>query len=141
MLMTLGGGDVPAGTGAFSGSASAGTSPRLLPGECRTGRGALQGTRDTVVTGQRYLGCFIGDADTERDWLQEKKIQVWLESAKVLAWVAHKHPQSAYAGLKKSLQQEWYFVQRVTSGVGGAFGPVEEALREIFVLELFEGLR
>ena len=59
---------------------------------------------------------------------------------KVLAGVSHKHPQSAYAGLQKSFQQEWAFVQRVTPGVGGAFGPVEEALREIFFLALFKGL-
>ena len=32
-------------------------------------------------------------------------------------------------------------MQRVTPGVGEAFGPVEEALREIFVPALFEGLR
>ena len=32
-------------------------------------------------------------------------------------------------------------MQRVTPGVGGAFVPVEEALREIFVPALFEGLR
>ena len=60
---------------------------------------------------------------------------------KVMAGVARKHPQSAYAGLKKSLQQEWAFVKRVTPEVGEAFGPVEEALREIFFPALFEGLR
>ena len=32
-------------------------------------------------------------------------------------------------------------MQRVTPGVGEALGPVEEALREIFVPALFEGLR
>ena len=60
---------------------------------------------------------------------------------KVLAGVAHQHPQSAYAGLQKSLQQEWAFVQRVTPGVGETFGPVEETLREIFVPALFIGLK
>ena len=59
----------------------------------------------------------------------------------VLAGVAHKQLQSAYAGLKKSLQQEWAFVQRVTPGVGEAFDPVEEAFWEIFVLVLFRGLK
>ena len=59
----------------------------------------------------------------------------------ILAGVAHKHPQSAYAGLQKYLQQEWDFVQRVTPGVGAAFNPVEEALREIFSPALFKGLR
>ena len=65
----------------------------------------------------------------------------WSESVKLLAGVGHKHPQSAYAGLQKFLQQEWAFVQRVTPGVREAFVPVEEALREIFVPALFEGLR
>ena len=32
-------------------------------------------------------------------------------------------------------------MQRVNPGVGESFGPVEEALREIFVLTLFESLR
>ena len=58
----------------------------------------------------------------------------------VLEGVAHNHPQSAYAGLQKPLQQEWDFIQRVTTGVGEAFGPVEESLREIFVPALFRGL-
>ena len=93
-----------------------------------------------MVTGHRYLGGFIGDADAERGWLWDK-IRGWTESVKLLAGVAHKHPQSAYAGLQKSLQQEWDFFQRVTPGVGDACGPVEEALRDIFVLALFEGLR
>ena len=32
-------------------------------------------------------------------------------------------------------------MQRVTPGVGDAFGPVEEALKEIFVPALYKGLR
>ena len=31
-------------------------------------------------------------------------------------------------------------MQRVTPGVGAAFGPVEEALQEVFVPALFQGL-
>ena len=58
-----------------------------------------------------------------------------------LAGVTRKHLQYAYAGLQKSLQQEWAFVQRVTPGIGDAIRPVEKALRETFFLYLFEGLR
>ena len=54
-----------------------------------------------------------------------------------LAGVSHKHPQSAYAGLQKSLHQEWAFVHRDTPGIGDAFGPVEKALQENFLPELF----
>ena len=57
-----------------------------------------------------------------------------------LAGVACKHPQSAYARLHKSLQQEWEFVQRITPGVGDAFGLVEEALQETFLPALFQVL-
>ena len=41
---------------------------------------------------------------------------------------------------EKYLQQEWAFVQRVTPGVGAAFGPVKEALQEVFFPALFQGL-
>ena len=89
-----------------------------------------------MVTGNRYLGGFLGNAAAEREWLEEK-VQGWKEPVAILAGVALKHPQSAYAGLQNSLQQEWAFVHRVTPGVGAAFGPVEETLREVFVPALF----
>ena len=56
-----------------------------------------------------------------------------------LAGVAHRHPHTAYEGLKKSLQQEWSFVQRVTSGIGVAFQAVEDELRDSFLMSLFQG--
>ena len=62
----------------------------------------------------------------------------WAESVRTLAGVARKHPQSAYAGLQKSLQQEWAFMQRVTPGIGDTFGPVEEEIATAFLLALFE---
>ena len=57
-----------------------------------------------------------------------------------LAGFFRNHPQSAYAVLQKSLQQEWAFVQRVNLGIGNAFGPVEKELRGTFMPALFEGL-
>ena len=51
-----------------------------------------------------------------------------------------KHLQSAYAGLQKSLQQKWAFVQRVTPGIGDDFDLVDKAVREAFFLALFQGL-
>ena len=56
---------------------------------------------------------------------------------KTLLGVTRKHRQSAYAGLQKSLQQEWEFVQLVTPGIGESFGLVEQALQEAFILEIF----
>ena len=68
-----------------------------------------------VVTGNRYLGGFVGERAAEVRSIQEK-VEGWAEFVRSLAGVARKHPQSAYAGLQKSLQQEWAFVQRVTLG-------------------------
>ena len=68
------------------------------------------------------------------------KIMGWAESVENLPGFSRKHSQSAYAGLQKSLQKEWEFVQRVTPGIGNAFGPVEKAPRETFVEVLFKVL-
>ena len=46
-----------------------------------------------------------------------------------LAGVVCHHPQTAYAGLQKSLQKEWTFVQRFTLGIGMEFQVVEDELR------------
>ena len=92
-----------------------------------------------VVMGSRYLGGFIGDGAAEKRWLA-RKVEVWAEFMGSLAGVSHKHPQSTYSVLQKSLQQEWAFIQRVTPGIGDAFCPVDKLLRETFFPALFEGL-
>ena len=111
----------------------------VAPGNVDRAEEHFRGIGIWVVTGHRYLGDFLGDAAAEREWL-EKKDHGWKELVRILAGVALNHPQSAYSGLKNSLQQEWDFVERVTPGVGAAFGPVEVALREVFVMALFRGL-
>ena len=75
----------------------------------------------------------------ETSWIKEK-VEGWAESVRTLAGVACKHPQSAYVGLQKALQQEWAFVQRVTPGIGDAFGPVEEEIKTPFIPEIFRGV-
>ena len=88
------------------------------------GRGALSGSRD-----QSGDGTLVpGGVEVERGWLKDK-IQGWTESVRILSGVAQNNPQSTYAGLQKSLQQDWAFVQRVVPGGGDAFGPVEVALK------------
>ena len=68
------------------------------------------------------------------------KVEGWEEYVGTLARVRLKHPQLDYYGLQKSLQQEWEFVQRITPGIEDALGPVEKALRETFLMALFQGL-
>ena len=70
----------------------------MAPGNIARAEEHFCGLRIRVMTGHRYLGGYIGDAEAESGWLRDK-IQGWMESIKILAVVAHKHLQSAYAGL------------------------------------------
>ena len=92
-----------------------------------------------VVTRHRYLGDFIGDRVVEKRWLAGN-ITGWGDSVETIAWVSQNHLQSVYEGLQKSIHHEWVFMQRVTPGIGNAFGLVEKALQETFVPDLFKGL-
>ena len=85
------------------------------------------------------MGGFFGDGAAQESWMDEK-VQGWADSVTTLAEVYRKHPQSAYCGLQKPLQQWWAFVQQVTPGIGDAFVLVEEVLRETFFPDLFQGL-
>ena len=111
----------------------------MAPGNVARAEEFFRGMGIKVVTGHRYLGGYIGDKEVERRWLADK-ITRWAESVETLDGVYRKHPQSAYAGLQKSILQEWEFVQRVTPGIGDTFGPVEKVLRETFVPAVFERL-
>ena len=77
-----------------------------------------------VVTRSRYLSGFIGEQESEKVWLAEK-LDGWAHPIEGLDGVTQRHVQTAYSGLKKSLQQEWAFVQHVTLYIWEALCPVE----------------
>ena len=52
----------------------------------------------------------------EREWT-EKKLKDWVTEVEAVAEVARFVPQSAYAGMQRSLPQEWTFVQRVVPNI------------------------
>ena len=81
-----------------------------------------------VVTKSRYLGGFIDDQSEEMAWI-ENKVLGWTASMELMDGVVRRHPHTSYAGIQKSIPQEWYFSQCVSPGVGEAFCPVEEALK------------
>jgi hypothetical protein len=89
-----------------------------------------------VKTGARYLGGFVGEETDRNNWLEEK-ISEWSFGVGELANLAHTHPQSAFAGLQKSLQNEWGYVQRVVEGASNLFQPLEEKLATAFLPALF----
>ncbi len=65
------------------------------------------------------------------------KIKDWAESVSELALIAKRYPQAAYAGLQKSLQQEWQFLQQVTEGLGNEFSKIALELSYTFLPALF----
>ena len=54
-----------------------------------------------------------------------EKVTGWIDLVDVLAGVARRYPQTSYAGLKISLQQEWDFFQRINLHIREVFRPVE----------------
>jgi hypothetical protein len=54
-----------------------------------------------------------------------------------LAFAALSHPQSAFAGLQKSLQHKWQFIQRVIHDTGDCFFDFEAAIADIFLPALY----
>ena len=89
------------------------------------------------AAGHRYVGGFIGSAEAQRQWLAPQ-IQKWAQGVESLARVATRFPQTAYAGLVKSLQSEWQYLQRVSPGVALSFAPVEAAITSIFLPALLD---
>jgi hypothetical protein len=87
--------------------------------------------------GHRYVGGFIGTNEARTQWL-EPMIADWVFGIKQLAKAAQRFPQAAYAGLAKSLQMEWQYLQRVLPHAGTSFLPIEEALAESFLPQLLQ---
>ena len=82
--------------------------------------------------GQRYLGGFIGSNASKVDWLGSM-VTMWVAAVETLALVAGNYPQAAYAGFTFCLQNEWQYVQRVTSDTAAHFAPLEVAIRTKFL--------
>eukprot|EP00978_Attheya_sp_CCMP212_P044410 scaffold309707_cov49-Attheya_sp.AAC.1 len=71
-----------------------------------------------ITTANRFLGRFIGEAAPQEDWVREQTA-AWAVAVTTLA--------------KKSLQQEWQFLQRVTDGISTEFQAVESSLKDDFL--------
>jgi hypothetical protein len=92
-----------------------------------------------VRSGSRYfLGDFIGSSDDQMMWIEAKVVDCTSAIADV-AFIVISHPQSAYAGLQKSLLQEWQFVQREVKGIDADFSEIKKSITDLFLPSLFAG--
>lgn len=89
-----------------------------------------------MIASCRYLSSFLGDT-TLCDALIGDKVRGWVQGIESLAAAALKFPQSAHAGLLKSYQHRWTFMQRVIPQISARFAPVEAALKDVYLTSLF----
>jgi hypothetical protein len=89
-----------------------------------------------IVTGQRFLGGYIGDIEAKQIHVQEK-IANWCEQLSTLATIAANQPQVAYSAFVKSIQHEWQFFHRVVPDIESAFEPLEVLIKTKLLPAIF----
>jgi hypothetical protein len=87
--------------------------------------------------GSCYVAGFISTDDVKREWL-EPQIKEWDTEIETLSCITKQYSQTAYAGLVKSLQIEWMYLQCILPGIEDIMAPLEEAIQKIFLPALFE---
>jgi hypothetical protein len=107
------------------------------PAEQAPARQHMAGFAFQYVEGHRYVGGFIGTPESREAWLQPQ-VADWIHGVEQLAQVAKRYPQTAYAGLAKSLQMEWQYLQRVLPDSSTSFAAVEDALATTFLPALLQ---
>ena len=90
----------------------------------------------TIVTVSQYLRGLIRETENQDTWLRER-VWDWTDIITTMARFVRQHLQSPHAGLKNSLQQQWYFVQRATQVLREDFDLVEISLQEELILAIF----
>ena len=61
--------------------------------------------RFRVCTGARYLGGYIGDDKSKRDWLRERTL-TWERNINKISKSTGKYPQESYAALVHAIQSD-----------------------------------
>ena len=79
--------------------------------------------------GKRFLGSFVGCGTLKDDYVQSK-VAFWAEAIERMAQVAHRYPQSVYAGYTSCLQGEWQYLSRTTPDIAHLYEPLERQIRE-----------
>ena len=91
-----------------------------------------RGLRIQFARGKRYLGGFVGSKEFREEWVREK-VEKWRDGVCILANIAKRYPQAAYAAFTISYQNEWAHVQRTVPEVSLLLEPIERAIRDKFL--------
>jgi hypothetical protein len=86
---------------------------------------------------KRYVGGFVGSEAMLEHWL-DPKVKKWVAGVEILARIALRSLQTAYAGLASSLQAEWQYICRVVPGAEHYLGPIKTTICEKFIPALLQ---
>jgi hypothetical protein len=87
--------------------------------------------------GKCYVGGFVGSEAMLERWL-DPKVKKWVAGVEILACIASRFPQTAYAGLASSLQAEWQYICHIVPGAEHYLGPIKTAICEKFIPALLQ---
>jgi hypothetical protein len=104
---------------------------------CTRAKSTFEDLSFKVQSGSCQDGGYIGSKANHELWVQEK-VTFWTSAVVTdLAFAALSQPQTALAGLQKSLQHKWQFIQRARDDIGNCFFDVKAAIAHIFLLVLY----
>ncbi len=107
---------------------------------------ARSSTYYAIKTNSQFKFCFLrglaicaahGSNANKSDWLYGM-VTTWVAAVETLALLAGNYPQAAYAGFTFYLQNEWQYMQRVTSDTAPYFALLEVAIRKKFLPALLK---
>ena len=77
----------------------------------------------------RYLGGFIGDETTMKEFVREK-VKNWQAKIQLLSAAANFCPHESFSVFSKSVQTEWKFLMRVVPGCDEILKPLEDSIKK-----------
>ncbi len=87
--------------------------------------------------GKPYVGGFVESEAMLEHWM-DPKVKKWVAGIEILACIALRFPQTAYAGLVSSLQAKWQYLCCVVPGAERLLGPIKSAICKKFIPALLQ---
>ena len=103
---------------------------------------AMQLFEDTklkiTVAGQRHLGAVIGPNIDKERYVKEK-VTEWIKEVRKLSEIAKTEPHAAYTAFTFGLKHKWNYVLRTIPGITELLQPLEECIRNEFMVVISNG--
>ena len=91
-----------------------------------------------TVRGNRHLGAITEDPEFKIEYVNNK-VDQWIEQINNLSSIAKTHPHSAYSAFVHGLQHQYTYIMRTIPNISNLLQPLEDAIRNLLLLELLNG--